>query len=234
MVQSPLNDDWQQAVALRVSPRARYVRLRIDRRGRIELVMPRGFDQRRVSAILESHRPWVEQTLRRMGPQIHQPLVPPGHIELLALGSHWQVDYQHRGRNGYREPTQGRLSLRQDGQWPVTLRRWLALQGKRHLVPWLRQVSEELGLPFAQVAVRGQKTRWGSCSAKGNINLNYALLFLPPEQVRYLFVHELCHTVHLNHSPAFWRLVASHCPDYRHHDRALRGAMAHLPAWLHD
>ena len=230
----PFTENWQQSVALRTSARARHVRLRIDRRGQVELVVPPGFDSREAPAILEHHRPWVERTLRRMAPQLVQATQRPRQLALPAVGQHWQLDYLHQGRNAYREAADGQLSLRDDEDWPATLRRWLAVQGKRHLVPWLEVVSAELALPFRQAAVRGQKTRWGSCSARGNINLNYALLMLPPEQVRYLFIHELCHTVHLNHSRAFWRLVERHCPDYRVHDRALRGAMTGLPAWLHD
>ena len=219
---------------LRISPRARYARLRIDRRGRVELVLPQGMDRREVPAILAHHRPWVEKTLRRMAPQLAQAEQPPESIALPAIAQYWQVDYQYQGRQGYRERAPGRLSVQHDAQWAARLRRWLAGQGKRHLVPWLAAVSDELGLSYHKVAIRGQKTRWGSCSAKGNINLNYALLLLPPEQVRYLLIHELCHTQQLNHSPAFWRLVERHCPDYRVHDRALRGAMATLPMWLHD
>lgn len=228
-----LADNWQQEVALRISPRARHVRLHIDRRGQVELVLPRGFDTREVAAILDRHRHWVERTLTRMAPHLSQTLRPPELIHLPAIGQTWQVEYRPQGRNAYREAAPGQLSVRQGEEWPVILRRWLSVQGKRHLIPWLAAVSEEIGLPFHQVAIRGQKTRWGSCSAKGNINLNYALLMLPPEQVRYLFIHELCHTVHLNHSPAYWRLVERHSPDYRTHDRALRGAMMRLPAWLH-
>lgn len=231
---NPLPDDWQQNVALRISPRARHVRLSIDRRGRIELVLPRGVDVREASVILARHHAWVEKTLHRMAPRLEQASLAPQHIELAAIGQNWQVDYLHQGRGRYHEPAPNRLSLRQGEDWPAALRRWLAAQGRHHLPPWLEAVSRELALPFQGVTIRGQKTRWGSCSAKGNISLNYALMLLPPEQVRYLLIHELCHTVHLNHSRAFWSLVERHCRDYRLHDRALRGAMSGLPVWLHD
>ncbi|MBE0509739.1 MAG: M48 family metallopeptidase [Gammaproteobacteria bacterium] len=226
-----LHDDWRASVALRVSPRARYLRIRIDHQGRVELVLPRGYDRGEALQFLDTQRGWVEKTLSRITPP--EPLLRPEQITLPAIDQCWQVDFRAGLRGGFREQEPGILLLREGDDWPESLRRWLTVQGKRHLVPWLASVSAELALPFRGVTIRGQKTRWGSCSARGNINLNHALLLLPPEPVRYLLIHELCHTVHMNHSRAYWRLVERLCPDYRIHDRALRGAMARMPAWLH-
>jgi hypothetical protein len=121
-----------------------------------------------------------------------------------------------------------------DGQRRALLKGWLLRRAKQQLPTWLRETSRELELPFGDVAIRGQRTRWGSCSAAGNINLNYGLLFLPPDLVRYLFVHELCHTVHLNHSPRYWALVQSKEPHYKILERALKQAAHTVPAWLHQ
>ncbi len=68
---------------------------------------------------------------------------------------------------------------------------------------------------YASVRIKNQKTRWGSCSAKGNINLNLRLMMAPDQAIDYVIIHELCHLRELNHSLAFWTLVESCCPDYR-------------------
>ena len=102
------------------------------------------------------------------------------------------------------------------------------------MVPWLERTSDELELPFVRAIVRGQKTRWGSCSTQKTISLNYKLLFLPDELARYLFVHELCHTRHLNHSARFWRLVQSREPNYERLENQLTDAWRYVPLWAED
>ncbi len=94
------------------------------------------------------------------------------------------------------------------------------------------------GFAVRRIAIRNTRRSWGSCSAKGNLNFNYKLLFLPPCLSDYIIVHELCHLRHLNHSAAFWEEVLAIMPDalvrseaLRRHERALgtsRGALAAL------
>ncbi len=66
----------------------------------------------------------------------------------------------------------------------------------------------------------------------GSISLNYCMLFLQPEQVRYVMIHELCHARHMNHSRRYWALVARHEPDYRSLDKGLNSAWKQIPAWV--
>ena len=79
-----------------------------------------------------------------------------------------------------------------------------------------------LGVSYGRISIREQKTRWGSCSAKKNLNFNWKLMLAPPDVLDYVVVHELCHLIHLDHSPAFWALVGSVLPDYRARRRWLK------------
>lgn len=78
------------------------------------------------------------------------------------------------------------------------------------------------GFEYGRVSVRNQRTRWGSCSERGNLSFNWRLLFLPPGMADYVVVHELCHLARFDHSEAFWNLVARSCPEYRDIRKRLR------------
>lgn len=71
-----------------------------------------------------------------------------------------------------------------------------------------------VGLPYGRVAIREQRTRWGSCSSKHNLNFNWKLIMAPPEALNYVVIHELCHLRDFNHSPRFWQAVRERMPDY--------------------
>lgn len=78
------------------------------------------------------------------------------------------------------------------------------------------------GGSYERITIRDQKTRWGSCSAKGTLSFNWRLMLAPPAVLDYVVVHELCHLTHMDHSPAFWALVEQVCPDYRAHRKWLK------------
>lgn len=95
----------------------------------------------------------------------------------------------------------------------------LAEAARQYFPPRVAAFASRMGVPFGRITIRAQKSRWGSCSAKGNLNFN-CLLMLCPENVRdYVIIHELCHRKELNHSPRFWQAVQSVMPDY-HSPRA--------------
>ncbi len=91
----------------------------------------------------------------------------------------------------------------------------LAEDALRYIPLRVREIAKKMGVTFGNITIRNQKTRWGSCSAKGNLNFNCLLMLTPPEVVDYVIIHELCHRIHMNHSPAFWREVEKYDPGYR-------------------
>jgi len=223
---------------VRISPRARRVQLRVLPQGSVEAVVPRGFDPRALDSFVARHSRWISKRLasideqRRRRPHLFE--TPPSRIDLPALERAWSVDYRwDAGRPATRPRAHDALEVcAGDADAACALlQRWLMRQAKEYLVPWLRETSAELGLEINRVSVRAQKSRWGSCSAQRNISLNRNLLFLPPEGVRYLFVHELCHTVHMNHSRRFWSLVSRLDPHFERHEALLRRAHDYVPLW---
>ncbi|MEL6815000.1 MAG: SprT family zinc-dependent metalloprotease [Cyanobacteria bacterium J06598_3] len=150
----------------------------------------------------------------------------------------WTVAYQPgAGNKTLCVPTLGnRLMLKGNVEQPencqAVLRKWLAHRAHRDITPWLRQLGFDLDLPCRRISVRGQKTRWASCSSQKDISLNYKLLFLPRPLVHYVLVHELCHTVHMNHSARFWDLVEQKQPNYRQWKAELKQGWRYVPRWV--
>ncbi|MEL6491802.1 MAG: SprT family zinc-dependent metalloprotease [Cyanobacteria bacterium J06621_3] len=114
----------------------------------------------------------------------------------------------------------------------AVLRKWLTQRAHQEIAPWLRQLSSSLDLPFHNISVRGQKTCWASCSGGKNISLNFKLMFLPRPLVHYVLVHELCHTIHMNHSKDFWALVEQKQHDYSWRRKAIKKAWRYVPRWV--
>lgn len=223
---------------LRVSTKARRVRLEVTSLGEIRVTIPQRFRPEHVPAFIAEHQPWITRTLHRIHHrQANEPelfTTRPQRVALQAIDRTWDVQYQHHARPGVREAmpaSQLMVDIAHSNDAASVLRAWLHQQALAHLIPWLQQTSARLALPFNKVTIRGQTTRWGSCSARKNINLNRALLFLPRELVDYLLIHELCHTQHMNHSARYWSLVQRCDPDYARKERELSSAQRWVPAW---
>lgn len=94
------------------------------------------------------------------------------------------------------------------------LEKWLKRKAREVFQAKLDAFSSQMGVNYQAFRLKEQKTRWGSCSSRGNINLNWRAVMAPEPVVDYLIIHELAHLKHLNHSPAFWDVVRRYCPQY--------------------
>ncbi|HDY69608.1 MAG TPA: DUF45 domain-containing protein [Actinobacteria bacterium] len=231
--------------SIRESSRARNVRLKVTVDEGLVVVIPNGFDHSRIPSLLDSERDWIRRAQRwaeeqrlLVSPEPRNRL--PRHIHLQAIDERWQVDYRATASSRVvaRDHEWSRLRVSGDPDdipgCLSALRRWTARRTHQQLVPWLRRLSAEQNLPFDKAVVRNQSSRWASCSPQRTISINQKMLFLPPHLVNYVFIHELCHLVHLNHSSRFWDLVSRKEPAYRRLDRELSTAWKSIPSWLDD
>jgi predicted metal-dependent hydrolase len=230
---------------LRVSPWARTVYLRVGLQGALEVIAPRRIGRRTIARLLAQEKAWIDTALaeaearRRTLPPPPVWTVPPT-IALPAVGAHWTLTLHPTMAPGVRVRPNGAGQLVLAGQvgnggaCRQALRRWLLREGDAHLLPRLAALSQASGLAYRGATVRLARRRWGSCSRQGSITLTARLLLLAPPLVEYVLLHELCHAEEPNHSPAFWDLVAQHCPAYRQRRIALRAAGKDLPAWVED
>ena len=231
---------------IRESSRAKHVSIRVSHLGEVEVVVPTGFDQRKIPEILEKRKDWIAKTTQRVAAE-RQLIAPstsqlttllPEQLELRSIPETWTIKYQQSHQQQLIANVLGQQQLAvvapldQPQVCYRVLKHWLMRKAEIHLIPWLLRVSQEVVLPYSKASVRGQKTIWASCSGKKNISLNYKLLFLPPYLVRYVFIHELCHTIHLNHSHDFWSLVAEKEPDFKLYDSELNKSWRYIPEWV--
>ena len=228
---------------LRISEKAKHVRFQVSVEKGLEVVVPKRFSPSQVPLLVEKNSQWIERAFQKA--KAFQGLIGPGpvwrmpeEITLLALDLTWKVLTRRDDIKwvAMRETSATTLVVRgatdDAAACQIALKSWLTRKAEEHLIPWLKRVSDETGLSYSAVSIRQQQTRLGSCSSRRLINLNARLLFLSPDLVTYVLVHELCHTKHLNHSPRFWRLVEVYLPDYRKLDRQLRDGGRYIPGWL--
>lgn len=102
------------------------------------------------------------------------------------------------------------------------LSKWLQARSGEYILKRVQELSLHMSLPFHGVALKQQKTRWGSCSSTKHLNFNWKLIHAPVEVIDYVIIHELAHTKHMNHGRQFWDLVATFDPDHTHHRRWLQ------------
>ena len=203
--------------SLRVSQKARYARLQIKPYQGLEVVIPARFPKKAVPELIRQHSEWIVQQLNKHREQFVKPKLPL-QIPIAINDSVITIDAEIFANQSYQQSLDG-------------LRQKIRKQAWAILPPMLQSVSLECELTFKKVSIRSQKTRWGSCSSRGTISLNDQLLFVPAQTARYLMIHELCHTKHMNHSKTFWQLVASHCADFRYHENVLNQARRWIPDW---
>jgi predicted metal-dependent hydrolase len=227
---------------IKVSRRARHVSLRINQADGLVVVIPVGFNERRIPEFLAEKADWINRTRKRLARQ-PRPATPdlaqslPKRIQLPLTGESWTIEYVTSKTRGITLTQPGSHALRLTGAISsralcgAALRRWTTRQAKAILPDLLRTTARELGFTIGNISIRNQRTRWGSCSRSKSISLNQKLIFLSPDLVRYVMLHELCHTRIMSHSTRFWSLVASHDPLYKKKIKLLRESAKYLPVW---
>lgn len=230
------NDDrW----TVRVSHRARRLSVRVYPGGRVEIVAPRGVSAAVVQRFVGVHRHWIDRRIQDLSTDGAREDLRPESVDLRAIGYRYIVRYEASASPRICIDTHDADRsivvsgpIEDEHRVSERLREWLMERAAHSLGAALARTAQHCGFSYRRLQVRRQRTRWGSCSVTGTISLNACVLFLEPEVMRYLLIHELSHTKHMNHSKRFWSLVATHEPDYRRLDRELTGGWRRVPAWV--
>jgi predicted metal-dependent hydrolase len=212
---------------IRRSNRALHARILVDADG-VEVVVPNHFPLRNVEPFVEEKRPWIERTLRRMRESEEQ--FPPARLcdggELPYLGERLSlsVDTEALRRRAHvsRRGPNLRVALGPDAPLRPALEAWYRRRARIEVAPRLDAAVERAGRSYRSLQIRGQRTRWASCSTSGAMSFNWRLLLAPAEILDYVVEHEVAHLDVQDHSGRFWRLLESRSPDWRVHEAWLR------------
>ena len=220
------------AIAYRRNPLARRYRLFVDREGRPRVTIPRRGNRREAEAFAAKHADWLAEQLRRhairrASAQLWQVGTPiPFRGQLIPIERH--PDAEDCIRIGSEvipvpfNPDVGRTDMR-----PI-IEKYLRNVAAIELPQRTLELAAAHNSPVRKITIRSQRSRWGSCSRRGTISLNWRLVQVPFEVRDYIILHELMHLREMNHSRRFWALVARACPNYKTSEAWLRRHSAGL------
>jgi predicted metal-dependent hydrolase len=220
------------------SANAKHIRLEVKSETGLTVVIPKSYNARYIPDLLEAKRRWILSKLAKYGQlRSHRSENELKSGDTIAyLGRHLEVVVQQDHGSGdsvRRERNKLIVALRAgNGSLDVVVERWYRMHAARLIRRKVERASARLGFTYNRVIIRGQKTRWGSCSHKGNLSLNWKLIMAPEPVIDYVIIHELAHLREMNHTKRFWALVAEHCPQWHEHRKWLRDHGAELGARL--
>ncbi|MGH2904427.1 MAG: M48 family metallopeptidase [Solirubrobacteraceae bacterium] len=206
---------------VRRSARARRVRVNVHAHTGVEVVLPVRVPERAAAAAVSELRPWIERRLSDAQ-------------EVIALAARalaeraGTVPYLDTPLELVPEPGRTRVHRRGErllvpaGDPREALERFYRRAARGEIAPRLDRAAALAGVEYRGLSIRGQRTRWGSCSAAGHMSFNWRLLLAPEHVLDYVVWHEVCHLRVLDHSPRFWALLECHWPSYREERAWLR------------
>ncbi len=221
--------DGEAPVFYRENPRARRYLLSVHRDGTVHVTIPRRGSRKQAKIFVLEKLRWVERQRRKIQAVGIMPQEWVLGTEVMVRGGLHRISVRNEGPPVRLQVGPVELDApRWQGNLRPLVEEHLHGLARRVLIPRTLELAEGHGLKVGRVTVRDQSTRWGSCSAKGTISLNWRLVQTPPDVADYIILHELMHLREMNHSRRFWFLVEQVCPGYREAERWLKENAARL------
>ncbi|HIO93306.1 MAG TPA: M48 family peptidase [Leucothrix mucor] len=209
------------------STRAKRMFLKLSSSGKLCVVFPLGTKENLAHDFVQWQAQWLEKQLNKKKPPL--PIVTkPELLDLKMIDEQWSVKYVKGMKNTieYDELPNKCLqisgAIHSDQLVQKIIGLFLKNQARVIFPSKVAEIATFHDFRYSDIKIRGQKGRWGSCSSHKTLNLNYKLLFMPEHVASYVFIHELCHTVEMNHSVKFWQLVERCNPEYKKHEKYLK------------
>jgi predicted metal-dependent hydrolase len=185
--------------------------------GRVEVVLPRKAPERAAAEAVAELKPWIERRRAAAARAAAEIVRPDGTVPY--LGQDLRLVPQPGRERVHRRGEELLVPTREAGP---ALERWYRRQARLEVAPRLDAACARAGVRYTKLTIRGQRTRWASCSSNGAMSFNWRLLLGPEEVLDYVVEHEVCHLTYMDHSPRFWGLLESRVPGCRQYSRWLR------------
>lgn len=200
----------------KVSQRSRSIKIHVEPDGSVVVTTPPRFAKSHIPRYVEQARDWIEEQKARLK---EKPILwTSTHVYFFGVAHEIVIlptldgSIHVRGEKIYVSPlTKHTTSVRDQ------LEKWLKNRAAEYCLVRIDSLSQKMHVTYKNVSFKQQKTRWGSCSSDKNLNFNWRLIHAPKEVIDYVIIHELAHTVHMNHGRQFWDLVAKYDPDHPLH-----------------
>ncbi|MGI8779562.1 MAG: M48 family metallopeptidase [Solirubrobacteraceae bacterium] len=202
---------------IRRSPRARRVRVTVDQDGSVLVTLPRKAPERAAADAVQELAPWIARRRRVLARAVEELGRPAGTVPY--LGRALTLEPQPGRERAHRR---GDSLLVPEGDPRAALERFYRRAARAEIALRLDAATARAGTRYRGLTIRGQRTRWASCSSEGAMSFNWRLLLAPPEILDYVVEHEVCHLEVMDHSPRFWVLLESRALDWRAHAAWLR------------
>lgn len=197
------------------SAKRRKLTITVERDRSIIVHAPENISDEKIEQVVDAKRQWIYEKIGHA--QKYNLPHPPGKElvsgeSALYLGRHYRIEVVKTGLNEIQFAQRFLIPYTHSSKRTEALREWYVSRAKEKIIPRTKHHARHLGVPVAKIKIVDNRYRWGSCTIKNNINLNWRLIKAPMYVIDYVIIHELAHLLEANHTPRFWNIVRAQTP----------------------
>ena len=205
-----------RAYTIKRSPKRKKLTITVERDRSLVVHAPESTSEETIREVVESKRQWIDEKTRHAQKYEERPHPPGKELvngeSTLYLGRQYQIEVIPSDSTEIRFEQRFLIPASLAGERRTVLRNWYINRAKERILPKVESIAATLGVEFASAKIVDNRFRWGSCTVKNNVNLNWRLIKAPMFVIDYVIVHELAHLIEANHTSRFWNIVRTHAP----------------------
>ena len=204
------------AYTIKKSSKRKKLTITVERDRSVVVHAPESTSEETIRKVVESKRQWIYEKMQHAQKYDQQPHPPGKELvngeSALYLGREYQIEVISTDSTEIHLEQRFLIPASLAGERRRVLRNWYINRAKERILPKVKSLAATLGVNFASAKIVDNRFRWGSCTPKDNVNLNWRLIKAPMFVIDYVIVHELAHLIEANHTPRFWNIVRTHAP----------------------